>query len=196
MQAKLATAAGGLALAVALGVPAGAQAAVSHSGSAYSRATGLRPEATAAPPCNDINDRATGGYATDQVDGLEVYFEPPPTTPYNYQPTEYCNISLGNTGRFEIVDYNTLQCLSVSTATTVIGEATVKSCDDAVANPTVNEWDQWTATDVGTYHSQTVWIFTNYYNGDCLYDDNVNSPAIYTPCSDSGAERFIWNALP
>ena len=189
MRGKLVITAGGLVLTAALGVPLSAQAAVTHSGPALAQATEARPDALSVRGCNVIYDQALGDYATDSVDNLDVYFKA--FSNPSLSATEYCNVQVDGTGKFEIWDGIYERCLAVNTAARAVTEDTTTACNDE------DPWTEWTATNVGTYHGHTVWRLKNVYlSNQCLYDDNSGRPAIYTTCSGSGAERFVWDALP
>ena len=193
MRNKLAVAAGGLVLAIAFGVPAGAQAAVTPSRSAQVKVAAVTPEAN--PPCNSINDRGNGKYATALIDDNFLYFEA------QDQATNYCNVTVsGIEGAFEIEDEATGGCVAPESSATqvTVHEDTPTACADNANGSAYYPWDDWFGTSVGTYHSQTVWLFSSLYNDGCLYDD-LQEPAITTGCGayqTDTFEHFIWDALP
>jgi hypothetical protein len=202
MRSKLRIAAGGLAVAVALAVPAGAQAAAAPSAPAHA-------EVTAGPPndgdCDTMWNEGYGAYAVVSYSGIY---------PLTLEPLSYwggnegavpgfCNISVTSVnGAFEIEDpdYQNAAgdeagCLAIDTATNPgsVHDDTPSACYQPKPYP----WDEWKATSVSTYHSQTVWEFQNRDNGECLYANGVGHVALYYTCNASYEnEWFVWDALP
>jgi hypothetical protein len=208
MRSKLAAAVGGLVLAVALGAPVGAQAAVIHSGAgagagagAASVKAGVRPEST--PPgddtCASIWDEGIGEYASPDADPQEddltaTYFEPLSDFGSEAAVPVYCNLSVTSvSGVFQIFDGISGECLQPVVYTD--GSNTYNTVDELACGTSTTTY--WYATPVSTYHSQTVYVLTNYDSGVCLYD-YLQVPATYvSPCSDSDHfEWFVWDALP
>jgi hypothetical protein len=172
MRRKLAALAGGLVLAVAVGIPAGAQAAIATA----------QPEVVHLGACATVLDAGNQKYATD-LGGDSLYFEG------LSHATEYCNDQIGNGGQFEIADSDNNQCLAVNASKGTVDEDSAAACSTAEYS-----WDRWTATRVDS-SSQIMWLFKNAYNGECLYDD-AQEPAIYAGCKSSdGFELFSWSSL-
>ena len=185
MRRKLAALGGGLVLAVAIGVPAGAQAAGRPSGTIHAATVSAGPEVVNPGPCAGLYDVGNHKYATNTRDGhINLYFAGPSAG------TEYCNEQIGNSGQFEIVDTYTNQCLAVNSSNGTVDEDNSTAC---FTNE--DSWDRWTAISENS-SSQFKWLLKNAYNGECLYDD-TQEPAIYSGCKGSdGFEQFIWQALP
>jgi hypothetical protein len=180
MRGRLVAAACGLVLAVALGVPAAAQAAVSRPGPADARTTPAAPDASV--PCATFDDLGNNHYA-GWADSSHTYIYFGVDLSH---AIPFCNVNRGN-GRFwieeEINGQLSGNCISAGT-----GGIEWFSCDDS--------WSDWTGTKVGTYHSQSIWMLNDPYTSNCLYDD-LQDPAIENPCITSDAfEHFIWDALP
>jgi hypothetical protein len=172
MRRKLAALAGGLVLAVAVGIPAGAQAAV---------ATAQPGAVVNFGPCATVLDTGNQKSATD-LGGDSLYFEG------LSKATQYCNDQIGNGDQFEIMDSDNNRCLAVNSSKGTVDEDSAAACSTAEYS-----WDRWTATRVDS-SSQIMWLLKNAYNGECLYDD-AQEPAIYAGCKSSdGFELFSWSA--
>jgi hypothetical protein len=206
MFSKLAIAAGGLVLATAYGAPVEAQASVSSFAATHTEAAPALSDGLVLQGCGQIWDDGIGKYATTNLDTAQVVFEPlsffataDPSTwlvgtdSGNQVPPTYCNVSVTSAnGKFEIWDPSTGGCLSADTANGEVHEDTEDAClkEDYA-------WDQWGATVVGSYHSNTLYQFQNSYvdnEGGCLYDD-LQPTAVYTTngCSDTDTfEQFSW----
>jgi hypothetical protein len=184
MRSKLIGAVAGLILAVALGVPAGAQAAATTSGSAQARLAAAAPAALSLQGCDELWNYGYGEY------GYVSYAGNNPLRFKAYsgagQSPYFCNISVTNVnGAFEIGDeakFNNgeMPCLAVNTATQTVDDDSVAAC-----NQHNYAWDQWYAINTGsTYHGNILWQFENRWNGECLLDDE-GFPAGFGTC---GAE--------
>jgi hypothetical protein len=206
MRSKLAITMGGLALTVTLGLPAGAQAAVSHPApvpattaalgvpvSVSARAATVRQHSTAGvDDCDWIWEEGTGKYALTVLDSytnLALGFEPLSYFGGNGLP-EFCNDSVPDVnGAFEIQDVATGLCLFPDSQ---YGEILEGTCGDQYSV------ENWFATKVSTYHSWSVYVLHN-ETGVCLYDD-LQWPATYTSCNPSDDrdefEWFVWPGLP
>ena len=196
MRSKLAVAAGGLVLAVALGVPVGAQAAVTPSGSAHTKAIPATSAGLSLQGCGEIwnyeyQEYAYVDYAGDNPLMFKTY------AGAGYSPY-FCNISVTNVnGAFEIGDATKenfasgeMPCLAVDTNGTVHDD-TISACNEQDYS-----WDQWDAINTGhTYHSNTLWEFESKdYNGECLTDlYGAGYPAVWATCGyDPGYQWFAW----
>jgi hypothetical protein len=183
MRSNLAVVAGGLILAAAFGMPAGAQASVSSSAVAHARATAATP-ALPSRGCGEIWDDGIGKYAT--TIGTYVEFKPLSYfTNAGTLPPNYCNLTVDNeAGTFEIYDPNTGGCLAEDSANGDVKEDSSTACADE------DYWDLWQAKAVGSYHGNTLWQFFNVYEFDCMYDD-LQTPATFGFAYYSGCSRHL-----
>jgi hypothetical protein len=187
MRRKLAAAAGGLALAVALGIPVGTQAAhavsttcePTGSGDGYLQSVGNHEGA------GNNGWYATNGQYSDGIHGL--FFSPPS----DGDAEIYCAVNYGG-NEFNIQHPadagNPPECVSVDTANVLVGWE----------NACGNKWDKWEPTRVGTYQGYPTYILKNVYNGQCLYDGWEQQQAVYTSagCAASDAfQQFVFPAL-
>jgi hypothetical protein len=210
MLSKLAIAAGGAVLAAALGAPVAAQASVSSFATTNTKAASALPDGLVEQGCGQIWDGGIGEYATTDLDTGQVIFKPlsffatadPSTWLVGVNssgggvPPNYCNVSVTSApGSFEIWDPVSYGCLAADTASGAnaqVHEDTASACLDVVY-----AWDEWTATAVGSYHSNTLWQLRNSYvadEGGCLYDYKQPT-AVYTTTGCSGTdiyEQFSW----
>jgi hypothetical protein len=191
MRTKLAIAAGGVILAAALGIPDGAQAAVSHSGA-------TRPAATASPDiqlgyCNDIYDMGNHKYLDSRGSDSSVYFDSYENTNYN---EIWCANSVDSGHYFEISRAIGGECLAPSRAgvDVAVHEDTDAACG-ANYQGTVNyTWDDWYVVDLGTANGTTIYAFVNRWDNYCLYDD-LQEPPIMVSCANATSdafEHFLW----
>jgi uncharacterized membrane protein len=194
MRSKLTVAAAGLVLAVALGVPAGAQAAVTPSGSAHTTSTLAAPAALSLQGCGEIWNSYYMQYAyVDYTGNNPLEFKSyggSGESPY------FCNISVTTVnGAFEIGDYSQenssgeMPCLAVDTDSTTeqVVDDTLSAC-----NQQDYLWDQWYAINTGmTYHSNILWEFKNKDNNDCLEETNYGA-GIYAAACGYQDEYFAW----
>jgi hypothetical protein len=177
MHRKFAALTGGLVLAVALAIPAAANAAA------------VRPSGPARPAdtnhgCGLLFDQGNG--KNSEVIGQDLVFV---TGSPN---TKYCNFSIPINGEFEMVDTaDNNQCLAVNASGGYIDEDSRAAC--SASGGEGDTWDRWTATEEGTSGGARIWEFKNQYNGDCLYDD-TQYVAIYAACSNT--DHFEWFTWP
>jgi hypothetical protein len=182
MRGKLVTTTCGLALAVALGIPAAAQATVTGPGPADARTAATAADATlSCAVMDDLGDNAYGGW--DNFQGIYFGYGLSHAIPW-------CNVNRGG-GHFwieeEVNGQLSGQCLIADST----GAFEFPCSDSATAHT------DWTATRVGYYHSQSIWVLKNSLSGVCLYDDIGIDPAFATTCNNSDRfEHFIWDALP
>ena len=196
MRSRLAVLAGGLTLVAALAVPAGAQASVSHSGSAHVNATPATAQSLKQQGCGTIWNEGYAQYAwVDQAADWPLTFAPLSYFGVAGAP-EFCNLSVTTVnGAFEIMDVNdpgsngnTWGCLAVDTQTGDVHDDTPSACWDQNY-----AWDQWYGINTHTtYHSQTVWEFKNKYNGECIKNNGFSWPATYATCGANSQEYFVW----
>jgi hypothetical protein len=192
MRKKLAVAAGGgLTLAVALAIPAGAQVSVSHSGSAYVKATPATVPVLKRQGCGSMWNEGYEQYATVEYEIAPYQLNFVPLSYFGISGAPYfCNLSVTNvSGVFEIEDPNNPgACLAVNTAVYLVTDDTPSACTEQNY-----AWDQWNGINTHTtYHSQTVWEFKNRYNGECLANDG-GYDGLYAACRGSdSAEYFVW----
>jgi hypothetical protein len=192
LRSKLAVAAGGLVLAVALGVPVGVQAAVTPSGSAHTKPTAVTPAVLSLKGCGEIWNEGYGMYAyVDYAGDNPLFFQ----TYESGDSPSFCNISVTNvSGAFEIGDLSKensngeMPCLAVDTTNSMVVDDTVSAC-----NQQDYSWDQWSAINTGkTYHSNTLWEFKNKKNNVCLMG-GYDYGATYAPCGEyPGYQYFVW----
>jgi hypothetical protein len=182
MRGRLVTAASGLVLTAALGVPAAAQGAVTRPSPADARTTAARPGASLS--CAPIDDLGNNHYAGwGDASHTKIYFGAGLS-----HAIPFCNVNAGN-GEFyieeEINGHLSGECLTGFVGG-YVGEY-----------PCSEGGTMWSGIREGTYHNQTIWEFLDYYSpGQCLYDD-LQDPAIEASCTDSdGFEHFVWDALP
>jgi hypothetical protein len=178
LRTRLAAAAGGLVLAVALGGPTAAQAGVNTSGPAT--ATAATPDVTIAcsAPLYDVGNQKYGAESTNGLHGL-LFF--------SRALQSFCVRNYGG-GKFNIYEQTSGDCLSVDTAHHIVGWES--ACG--------NDWDKWEPMAVVTAADEKAWEFKNVLNNQCMYDD-AQEPAVYTVrgCSSSDIyQQFTLGGLP
>ena len=188
MRDRLLTAACGLMLAVALGVPATAQAAVSRPGPAEGTIT---PAGSAAVdyPCAHLDSLGShvgnGQYAGWDPSRRGIYFGVDAA-----HAIPYCFVDYGG-GEFKIVEEINGRlsddCLDLAAGTEDSCTADAEAEDDPAF---------WMTYPDGTYHSQTKWLLWPVYGGGCMYDYKQD-PIVGATCYTNDVyEQFVWDALP
>lgn len=206
MRNKLAVAAGGLILGVALAIPSGAQASVGHSGSAHTNAAAT--SGLSLQGCGNLwnigplanGDDGQYGFINDFTGyPANTLFFAPGVDFSSVQIPTFCNLSITSVnGAFEIMDpsdanstHTQWGCLAVNLTTDTVGDDTPSACWGHVYT-----WDQWNAINTHTtYHSNTLWEFENKdVPGQCLTVVGYNSGyAAYRTCGEYPAyQYFAW----
>jgi hypothetical protein len=188
MRGKLVTAACGLMLAAALGIPAAAQAAVARQGPADTTTT------TAAHPrldcsSNGIFDVGNHLYAGHDGNLGYIAFNASLSNaiPYCYVPDP-----TGGVGNF-FIEEEVNGALS-GMCLTGMPNGTEWFMDEI---PCASRYTDWVGNTVGSYHGHTAWLLQDTASNLCMYDDTQH-PAIENSCADhsDGFMWFVFDALP
>jgi hypothetical protein len=186
MRRRLTAAAGGLALAVALGIPVGAQTAnavsapicqPAGSGNGFLQSVGNHEGV------GNTGWAATNGIYSDGIHGL--FFNP-----MSEGLSEiYCAVNWGG-NEFNIQHPadagNPAECVSVDSANVLVGWE----------NACGYTWDKWEPTRVGTYQGWPTYLLKSVYNGQCLYDGWEQQQAVYTSRGCAASDPFQLFVFP
>lgn len=180
MRRTLASLAGGLAVALTLGVSAVAHAANLPS-SGQKVPTLVRPADTL-QGYGPLYDEGNGGYGIISGGALEFVNDG--------DEWDFYNVSIPITGQFEI-QLGDNGCLAVDSSNGTVVEDTPTAC--ALYGGDGYQWDRWNAINEGIYNGAQVWELKNAYGGECLYDYK-QVPAVYTTCI--ATDHFEWFSWP